>query len=82
MLSDRDDPAGLAQDVLTCALSRLEDHDRWALGGMPLFDGVGPLTAGRWGHTARSGYLPDEMRVHVTGAHALLRPHIAMQIVG
>ena len=82
MLSDQDDPASVAQDELTRALSSLEDHDRWALVGTPLCDGVGPLTAGRWGDTAWSGYLPDEMRVHVSGAQALVEASLALDVVG
>ena len=81
MLSDQDDPASVAQDELTRALSSLEDHDRWALVGTPLCDGVGPLTAGRWGDLAWSG-LPGEMRVHVSGAQALVEASLALDVVG
>jgi hypothetical protein len=82
VLSDQDVPASAGQDALMRALSGLEDQESWALAGTPLFEGVGPMTAGRWGDTAWSGYLPDEMRVHVVGAQALLTAHVAMEVVG
>lgn len=82
MLSDQDNPASAGQDALERVLSGLEDHERWALVGTPLFEGVGPMTAGRWGDTAWSGYLPDEMWVHVSGAHALLEASLAVPVTG